>query len=169
MILYTAPRPFTLGVQGLPSVFLAGGITNCPNWQDEVIKGLEGTDCIILNPRRENFPIDDPNASEEQITWEFHALNQCDIFSMWFSDAPSDQPICMYELGRQVALRQYKADYLHEIAVGVEPGYKREKDVFIQLNLIHPELGEDISWSLDKHIYNIKRKIDSYLIRKACS
>ncbi len=115
------------------SIFLAGGITNCPWWQDEVIEMLEPYVGTILNPRRKDFPIGDPNASLEQITWEFNALGKADIFSMWFSNAESDQPICMYELGRHIALRENE---MGTVVIGVEPGYRREQDVYIQIGLI---------------------------------
>ena len=115
------------------SIFLAGGITNCPWWQDEVIKLLEPYQGIILNPRRKDFPISDPNAAQEQITWEFNSIERADIFSMWFSNAESDQPICMYELGRHIALRE---DKMGTVVIGVEPGYRREQDVYIQIGLI---------------------------------
>ena len=88
-----------------PYVFLAGGITNCPEWQVEVIDKLKDfSKGTLLNPRRKNFPINDPNASREQIEWEFNAISNCDIFSMWFCKGESDQPICMYELGRNLTL-----------------------------------------------------------------
>lgn len=121
--------------------FLAGGITGCPDWQQEVIKQLEKADLehlVVFNPRRENFPINDPNAAKEQIEWEFKYLNKADIFSMYFCAGESDQPICMYELGRNLALmsRRYPIPYDSEhIAVCVEDGYKRTKDVQIQTDL----------------------------------
>ena len=50
------------------SLFLGGGITNCPDWQKELIELLKDTpDLVMFNPRRANFPIHDPNAAEEQI------------------------------------------------------------------------------------------------------
>ena len=50
------------------SVFLAGGITDCPDWQSEVIKYLRRyeinnkLDLVVYNPRRKFFDIynDDP-------------------------------------------------------------------------------------------------------------
>ena len=59
---------------GEVTCFLAGGITDCGEWQDEVIKYLTEVEVdlsglVLLNPRRKNFPIHDPNASNEQITW----------------------------------------------------------------------------------------------------
>ena len=37
------------------------------------------------NPRRKDFPINDPIASEEQITWEFEHLKNSDIIIFWFA------------------------------------------------------------------------------------
>lgn len=136
-----------------PTVFLAGGITNCPNWQNKVIDILRPYDIgHILNPRRDNFPIHDPNAAKEQIEWEFHALNNADVFSMWFSGADSVQPICMYELGRHIALRLHKLD---TVVIGIEDGYRRSLDVFIQLGLIDKGLSRRISNDIETHAINI--------------
>jgi len=123
--------------------FLAGGITDCGEWQDEVINYLENVDVdltglVLFNPRRKNFPIHDPNASNEQITWEFNMLEQMDIFSMYFANSPkSVQPICMYELGRNLAKMEvrFPNDYMNRITVSVEQGYSREQDVVIQSKL----------------------------------
>lgn len=124
-------------------LFLAGGITNCDNWQDKVIKYLDdhyadSTEGLILyNPRRTDFPIHDPNASKKQISWEFNALENCDIFSMYFCAGDSDQPICMYELGRNLVRMEQKFhdDTINRILVSVEDGYRRKQDVEIQTKL----------------------------------
>lgn len=121
--------------------FLAGGITNCPEWQDKVIeylKRFEDTDdLVIFNPRRKNFPIDDPNASQEQIKWEFYYLERMGLFSMYFSSGESDQPICMYELGRNLTRMQcdFPDDFSDRIIITVEDGYRRKNDVIIQTDL----------------------------------
>ena len=122
--------------------FLAGGITGCKNWQKEVIDYLNKiprlkVDLVIMNPRRENFPIDDPDAAKEQIEWEFKWLNRADIFSMCFVAGESVQPICMYELGRYLVVKknQFPDDWDHRIIIGVEEDYKRIQDVFIQTEL----------------------------------
>ena len=58
-------------------LFMAGGITNCPDWQSELIKKIKDIDGLtVYNPRRKNFPIKDPNASNEQITWEYNKLKE---------------------------------------------------------------------------------------------
>lgn len=157
MKVITAVEPIEMGY---PSVFLAGGITNCPEWQDVVIKKLVGRkQGTLLNPRRKNFPIDDPNAAKEQIMWEFEALTAVDIFSMWFSNAPSDQPICMYELGRYLVLKAIYGD-LDRVAIGIETGYKRESDVRIQTELIDTRLATRISSSLEEHVVRITEILD---------
>lgn len=124
------------------SCFLAGGITNCPDWQSEAIKQLYGftfgsLDPVIFNPRRENFPIWDKSAAYAQIEWEYQMLEKCDVFSMYFSSGESDQPICMYELGRNILRMQmrFPADWQDRIIVSVEDGYYRIQDVLIQTEL----------------------------------
>lgn len=131
-------------------MFLAGGITDCPNWQKEVIDWLYKLDTIndlpnifnrtlvVCNPRRDSFPINDPNAAYEQIKWEYKWLNRCDIFTMNFCESESDQPICMYELGRYLPEKvinatQYDAQ---NAIVNVSSNYKRAADVGIRVQLL---------------------------------
>lgn len=92
-------------------LFLAGGITNCPDWQSKMIDELKNVDITIYNPRRKNFPTDDPNASEEQITWEYAHLKTADIISFWFSRG-SLNPIVLYELGMWGNSRLTEKKYL---------------------------------------------------------
>lgn len=125
-----------------PSLFLAGGITNCKNWQTEVTEALKHEDVSIFNPRQEHFDITDKNASYNQIKWEYERLEQMDIFSMYFCESNSDQPICMYELGRNIVRMQdrFPEDWKERIIISVEHGYKRLQDVIIQVGLCAPEL-----------------------------
>lgn len=139
MKIITAPEKYILE-KGEISVFLAGGITDCPNWQNDIIERLRylnTENLVVFNPRRENFPIHDPSASYKQIEWEFKALESADIFSMYFSSGESVQPICMYELGRNLAKMQIKKpiDWEDRIVISVEDGYKRKQDVLIQTEL----------------------------------
>jgi hypothetical protein len=125
-------------------LFLAGGITNCPDWQKEIIEKLEnnkqplGTsggmlqNVTVFNPRRENFPIDDPNASNEQITWEYKKLRESDIIAFWFSEG-SLNPIVLYEYGKHGTSQPTK------IVVGCHTDYSRKSDVEIQTKLSRPE------------------------------
>lgn len=147
MRVITAPEKYTKK-SGDVFCFLAGGITNCKDWQNDVISYLQGMwhvremagcklkkDLVLFNPRRENFPIKDPTASEKQIEWEYKALEACDIFSMFFCAGESDQPICMYELGRNLVRMNEKFGIDAHNVITVEDGYKRAKDVDIQVGL----------------------------------
>ena len=50
--------PHSYSQQVLPkSVYLAGGITNCPDWQQQMVHLFCHTDYTLLNPRRKCFPI----------------------------------------------------------------------------------------------------------------
>ena len=168
MIYLEAPDPHPVDLRlGTPVVFLAGGITNCPDWQQEVRKELSIMDLpefILANPRRENFPIHDPNAAREQITWEYNMLNTSEVFSMWFSNAPSDQPICMYELGRHLA--RFSFGCVDRVCIGVEDGYRRSQDVYVQTDLVLEDLPSDVDFerlvianSLEQHIINISEAV----------
>lgn len=115
-------------------IFLAGGISYCSDWQSEMIKLLKkrrgiysDTDITIYNPRRVNFPIDDPDAAEEQITWEYNHLRDADIILFWFSKG-SLNPIVLYELGRWGFTGK-------KIVIGIDPDYERKQDVMIQSKL----------------------------------
>jgi len=159
--------------EGDITVFLAGGITNCWEWQDKIIELLmekgdakQSNELVIFNPRRKNFPIDDPNASYDQICWEFKMLEKADIFSMYFcGDTPSDQPICMYELGRNIVRMQmkYPAEWQKRIIVSLESKYKRKNDVIIQTELatndkINVRRSDDPLNVIDMHVADIYTK-----------
>jgi hypothetical protein len=158
MRIITAPQNYNKQSDQI-SVFLAGGITNCPKWQNEVIRKLEDFELqslVIYNPRQEHFDITNPNASYKQIAWEYQYLESMDIFSMYFSDGNSDQPICMYELGRNIIRMQnrFPNDWKERIVITCENGYRRKQDVYIQTRLA---TQDDIVYdSLDKHISAIQ-------------
>lgn len=145
-------------------VFLAGGITNCADWQKEVIFELQKYDApnlVVFNPRRANFPIESPNASQEQIEWEFYWLERMDVFSMYFSAGESVQPICMYELGRNLC-RMVDKGLANRCVISVEDGYKRAKDVIIQTRLA---TGQDLVRTGANPQTHAKAIIDVYRTR----
>lgn len=121
-----------------PAIFLAGGITDCEDWQARaraiLERGVRVVAPAILNPRRANFPIHDPTAAQAQIEWEFRHLHRASVVLFWFPASPtSPQPIALYELGRHAALDR-------PIAVGADPAYLRLADVQHQMRLARPEL-----------------------------
>ena len=146
------------------SVFLAGGITNCKEWQKEVIDELAFEDISFFNPRQEHFDISNENASYKQILWEFERLEKMDIFSMYFCNDNSDQPICMYELGRNIIRMQnrFPTDWEKRIVISVEDGYKRKADVLIQTELAtQNKVFVEDNATPDLHAHYIKRAIKS--------
>ena len=160
-------EPFTK-LTSCTTVFLAGGITNCPLWQDKVIErirdegGLQTGHLVLFNPRRKDFPIYDKSAAYQQIQWEYEMLDNCDIFSMYFPASESDQPICMYELGRNILRMQmrFPSDWQDRIVISVEDGYKRKQDALIQTQLatnnkifVNTQIAENIC--LEYHAENI--------------
>lgn len=112
------------------AVFLAGGITGCPDWQREMRDLLCESGLAILNPRRRNFPIGDPGAARAQIEWEHRHLRKADLILFWFCAATLN-PIVLYELGAWSMTDK-------PIIVGIEPGYARSQDVVIQTGLARP-------------------------------
>ena len=144
------------------SVFLAGGITNCKEWQKEVIENLKYEDVSIFNPRQEHFDVSDKTASYKQILWEFEHLEKMDIFSMYFCNDNSDQPICMYELGRNIVRMQnrFPSDWEKRIVVSVEDGYSRKTDVLIQTELAtQNKVFVDVNATPDLHAQYIRKAI----------
>ena len=151
------------------SVFLAGGITKCRDWQRDVIEELKNEDISIFSPRQKYFDIADKKASYSQIAWEFERLERMDIFSMYFCSGDSDQPICMYELGRNILRMQnrFPVDWKNRIVISVESGYKRKADVIIQTELCAPGIFIDADATTESHAMSIKRaiqKINSNMI-----
>ncbi len=115
-------------------LFLAGGITNCPDWQSKIIKDIKKLpNLTVYNPRRKDFPIGDPNAAEAQVTWEFIHLLNADVILFWFSKG-SLNPIVLFELGR------YGLSGDRPIIVGIDPEYERKQDVIIQTQLSRPDV-----------------------------
>ena len=129
-------------------LFLAGGISNCPDWQSKVIEVLKDSDGLtVYNPRRKEFPMDDPKAAEEQITWEYQHLRDADVIAFWFSRG-SLNPIVLYELGK------WGNSTDKEIVIGIDPEYERTQDVEIQTMLSRPEV--DIIYDFEEFCETLK-------------
>jgi hypothetical protein len=136
MKIITAPEPFNKDELELPSLFLAGGITNCKPWQNEVLAKLTNFKGTVFNPRREVYP-DDPKTGTEQIEWEFNALQCATIISFWFC-ADTLCPITLFELG--VHLTRSRFSIYPFVLIGIEPNYARDFDVRTQAKLIKSDM-----------------------------
>lgn len=121
------------------SIFLAGGITGVSDWQSQIVEKIKHLDITVLNPRRKNFPIDDPKQASKQIVWEFEYIRMANFISFWF---PKETvcPITLYELGAHSMSNK-------PLIIGVDPEYKRRKDIEIQTKLVRPEI--EIVYSLE--------------------
>ena len=128
------------------SLFIAGGISGCSDWQNEFVSMFWDKDIVLINPRRDNYDFDDPSLEEKQISWEFDHLQKSDAVSFWF---PNETlcPITLYELGKI-------SNSDKKLFIGVDPDYSRKNDVIIQTSLIRPDV--EVVFSLEKLIDQVK-------------
>jgi len=88
-----------------PKIFLGGAIDQgeAKDWQSEVVKGLEGIDCLVLNPRRDDWDssweqsIDSPEF-RGQVEWELKAQEEADL-NVYVLLEDSKGPVTMLEIG----------------------------------------------------------------------
>lgn len=122
-----------------PVVFLAGGITGCPDWQADARARFADTNLVVCNPRRVEFDTTDPAAADEQIAWEVMHLRIADLTLFWFPSPSGDvpQPIALFELG--MALGDRKC-WGRKLVLGVDPDYCRRHDVITQCHYAAPAL-----------------------------
>ena len=139
-----------------PSVFIAGGISNCPDWQTHMVSFMDTSLYDVVNPRREGgFDITGTTA-REQIEWEHSALSKIDSCIFWF---PCETlcPITLFELSKQLLRAKQKSVCL---VVGWHPDYQRAFDLEVQIDLekipkeylLHAESG----W--DKFVASVKKR-----------
>lgn len=136
-------------------IFMAGGITGCPDWQSEfqtIIKSHTeiSDDFVMVNPRRPNFDVRDPSMSEQQIEWEAKWLERAWLTTFYF---PPDSlcPITLFELGKQLGLGR-------NVLVAAHSDYARKIDLVHQLRLMRPDArlisGElplvQLAWALEE-------------------
>ena len=129
-MLYTSPEPIPAAF-ARPSVFIAGGISNCPNWQAETVSLTNRDLYDVINPRREGGFDRTGDTAEEQITWEHRALGLVDSCIFWF---PKETlcPITLFELG---VMLQRAARGNVRLAIGWHPEYQRAFDLRVQISL----------------------------------
>lgn len=134
---------------GESSLFLGGGITNCADWQAEMCRLLHDEDVVVLNPRRKYWPTNDPDATTQQIIWEYEHLRLANMIMFWF--APETLcPITLFEYGKWLVGNK-------PLFVGCDPEYKRLLDVQVQTVLERPFQKvftslEDVAEDIKKHL-----------------
>jgi hypothetical protein len=117
----------------VPSVdlFLAGGITNCPDWQAEALALLRDQDIAVANPRRKRALALQGKGATHQIEWEYGYLKRARVVLFWF---PKESlcPIALFELGKELESGS-------RVVIGVHPEYSRRFDVITQVRCYDPE------------------------------
>jgi hypothetical protein len=114
------------------SIFLAGGISNCPDWQETTAQRIANSvdDCIVYNPRRDDFDMSAyEEISRQQITWEYHALRMSSVNLFWFP-AETLCPITLFEYGSAIERLPDGA-----VMCGTHPDYERRFDLVEQTRL----------------------------------
>lgn len=117
----------------LPSVdlFLAGGITNCPDWQAEALALLSNQDITVANPRRKRALAFRGKGATHQIEWEYEYLRRARVVLFWF---PKESlcPIALFELGKELESGS-------RVVIGVHPEYSRRFDIITQVRCYDPD------------------------------
>lgn len=132
-----------------PSVFLAGGITGCPDWQATAAARLS-PHADVLNPRRRNYVTADEEYAR-QVEWEYRHLRRADLIMFWFA-AEAIQAIALFELGAFAASEK-------PMVVGADPLFPRRTDVVLQLGQARP--GLIVHSSLESTIEAVVHAIES--------
>jgi hypothetical protein len=133
-------------------LFLAGGISNCPNWQDDMVEMFKNhkekyKQLTIFNPRRRGDLAKDTDVAKQQIVWEHVHLLESTHILFWFPEE-TVCPITLFELGKYAA--KFTSGF-QRLFVGIHPNYSRKFDLEIQLPLISPAIK--IVYSLEE-LYN---------------
>lgn len=136
------------------TLFLAGGITGCPDWQKPASELLlDRTNLIIFNPRRLEWNMENSEEeSRKQIVWEHEHLQRSQYVMFWF---PHETlcPISLFELGKYLMTDK-------TLIVGTHPEYQRRLDVVVQSRLVRPDLK---IWSnLDDMLFNFISQYKTY-------
>lgn len=128
------------------TLYLAGGITGCPDWQAEISNLLNNSTVKIVNPRRSDFVKGTAAQYINTVRENRFELEACEATVMWF---PKEKltPIALLELGSLLASNK-------PIFIGVEQGYTRRQDVEIQTALERPEI--EIAYSLKELADQVK-------------
>jgi len=114
-------------------VFIAGGISNCPDWQTELTSYMNTNKFDVVNPRRgSGFVMSNVgDAARYQITWEHDALSKVDACVFWF---PKETlcPITLLEIGKMLVKASMNEV---KLLVGYHEEYQRAFDIVVQIEL----------------------------------
>jgi len=137
-----------------PTVFLAGSIEmgKAENWQDRVVREMEGFNVVFMNPRRDAWDssweqrISNPQF-KEQVTWELDCLDMSTVIALHF-DPNTQSPITLHELGLYASSGK--------IMVSCPEGFWRKGNVEVTCQRYNIPLFGD----LDTLIQELKKKME---------
>ena len=125
-------------------------------WQDRVVKMLNDTNVIILNPRRDDWDwtweqsINNPKF-KEQVEWELDNILHSDIVLVYF-DKNAKSPITLLELG---LISEQELGYIKDVIVVCPEGFWRKGNV----DIICEIYGHTVKNTLEEAVEEIRRKI----------
>lgn len=122
------------------TVFMGGTISN---WRDEFKLLLQDTDVVLLDPVVENY-----SPSEEQVSWEFDAMNRAHILVFYF-DKTSVSPISLMELG-------WAMHSLRTVLVGADPDYPLYSELLPRYNIMRC-----LKIECSNSVYDLAQKVTS--------
>jgi hypothetical protein len=144
------------------SIFLAGGISDCPDWQDDTTRLLRQhfseEKLTIYNPRKSTVKDHSCNEDErrfKQIQWEYDNLNTCDICVFYFLEK-SPCPISLYELGRMNERKTLLGK--PDLYIVVDENYDHRNDVIMQTQIAN---GSHVFADLETCIKYVVKIIES--------
>lgn len=143
---------------GVVDLFVAGGISNCPDWQSDVVDMFSETDLILANPRKYKKVAKIGTEASAQIAWEHLSLSNAETVMFWFPEETLC-PITLFELGVQVGSLEKK------LFVGTHPNYARRFDVIEQLKLARTVAGDragNIPMVVHSSIEDLVKEIKGY-------
>jgi hypothetical protein len=114
------------------SFFLAGSVSDCANWQTQLVKLLAGAHVTVFNPRRCEFPVGNRTEERRQIEWERRHLERANLVVFWLTP-PTLCPIALFELGAC-------CESGIPLVVGIDPKYALKFDLGIHLSLRRPDV-----------------------------
>jgi len=129
-MLYRSPDPLPMKFSKT-GIFIAGGISDCPDWQQDVVDIIDNDYWDVVNPRRVGGFDRTGDTAEAQITWEHTALTMSTVYLFWF---PKETlcPITLFEYG--MALER-AANRKIMVAAGWHEDYQRAFDLGVQSKL----------------------------------
>jgi len=144
-----------------PYVFLAGSIDmgKAEDWQSKVTKALEDVDCVILNPRRDDWDssweqaISNPEFFE-QVTWELDGMDRADVVALCLTK-DSKAPISLLEMGLHAADGK--------LVVFCPDGFWRKGNV----DIVCARHGIPVYEDFDKFIAAVKERIMAIEVKTA--